>query len=86
MHQKYTQVYTRRAKSTNDVLVVSVSLTIDTISSENVAFLSPSVDIDFCVDINSQSDFDIHIAHRKEKKELHTLHSLHNSSYAHLFM
>ena len=54
------------------------------ISGENVVIPSPSVDIDSSVVIDSQSNVDIPIVHRKRKRSL-TLHSLHNfSSYAHL--
>ena len=49
------------------------------ISGENIIIPSPSAEID------SQSDIDIHIAHRKEKKNC-TLHPLRNFLfYAHLF-
>jgi len=77
MSQRYEQVYTRHARSTIDVSVVPVSLITETISGENVAIPSPSVDID------SQSDLDIPIAHHKGKRSC-TLYSLYNFlSYAH---
>ena len=79
MPRRYGQVYSRRAKSTTDVLVVHVSLIIVTISCENAHIPSVSVDID------SESDLDIHIARYKGKMSC-TLHPLHKFlSYAHLF-
>jgi len=84
MPQRYRHVYIRRAQSSTYVPVVPVSLITDMIPSENVVVSSPFIDIDFCVDIDSQSDLDIPIAHRKRKKSC-TLRSLHNFLfYAHL--
>lgn len=65
MPQRYGQMYARRAKSTIDVPVVPVALITNTISSENADIPSLYADID------SQTDLDIPIAHRKGKKELH---------------
>lgn len=60
----------KNTKFTIDVLVVHVSSIADTISSENIATPSPNVDID------SQSDLNIPIAHRKKKGISHYIHCI----------
>ena len=67
-------MYIRLVESTTDVPVVPVSLITNMISSENAPISSPFVNINSSVDIDSQSDLDIHIAHHKGKKSC-TLHS-----------
>jgi len=72
MPQRYGQAYTRRAKSTIDVSVIYVSPITDMISGENALISSRFVDIDFSIDIDSQSDLIFLLLTIKENKELHS--------------